>query len=137
MKTCTRCGTEKPETEFYNQPGGKNGLKSECKECTLAYNAEWRRKHPKRMAVKRRADHYKAKYNMSLAEYDDLLKAHDNSCAICGKSPEENGKRLCVDHDHETGRIRGLLCHSCNKGIGLFQDNPIFIQEAINYLRSH
>lgn len=55
-------------------------------------------------------------------------------CAVCG-DPRTKGKRLCIDHDHTTGEVRGLLCDRCNKGIGLFRDDPATIMSAINYLK--
>lgn len=73
-------------------------------------------------------------YGISLAEYDDMLESQSGSCAICSTTPEENGRRLDVDHCHETGRVRGLLCASCNLGIGKFKDNPSLLAEAIKYL---
>ena len=137
MRTCTSCGQEKNESEFYKQSGGKGGLKAACKECILKSNRKWRRNNSERMAELRRADHYKVKYNITIEDYDNMLEAQDNGCAICGKTPEDNRGRLHVDHDHETGEIRGLLCGNCNKALGLFQDDITSLRSAINYLRSN
>ena len=73
-------------------------------------------------------------YGISLADYDEMLEAQDNGCAICGKMPEENGQRLSVDHDHETGQVRGLLCRHCNSGLGYFMHGPERLRNAIAYL---
>jgi hypothetical protein len=73
-------------------------------------------------------------YGISLEEYDNMLESQLGCCAICAMTPEKNGRRLDVDHCHETGRVRGLLCASCNLGIGKFKDNPSLLAEAIKYL---
>jgi hypothetical protein len=74
-------------------------------------------------------------YNMTLDDYDAMLKTQNNQCVICGKTPEENGKRLCVDHDHETGAVRGLLCDKCNTGLGFFRDSIDLVSRAKKYLK--
>lgn len=76
------------------------------------------------------------KYGITLAEYDDMLESQAGGCAICGATPEENGKRLCVDHDHETDEVRGLLCNGCNVGLGRFLDNPALLRSAANYVEA-
>lgn len=68
---------------------------------------------------------------------DSMLAAQNNACAICGKTPNDNGRQLSVDHCHETMEVRGLLCVKCNAGIGMFCDNPMLLEQAIKYLRSH
>jgi len=77
-------------------------------------------------------------YGMSLADYDKLFKDQHGRCAICNTHVNElsskRKKNLCVDHCHETGEIRGLLCDSCNRGIGLFKDNPNILNKASLYL---
>lgn len=79
------------------------------------------------------------KYKMSAAEYEALLAIQDGVCAICGggEKVERNGRRrrLCIDHCHRSGEVRGLLCGTCNSGLGQFYDNPDLLQAAILYLR--
>lgn len=76
-----------------------------------------------------------------MEQYDEMLKAQDNVCAICGS--EETYVRygvvgkLAIDHDHETGQVRGLLCSRCNSGIGLLGDDPERAQAAVDYLMEH
>jgi hypothetical protein len=73
------------------------------------------------------------KYNLSERMYQSLLRRQDGRCAICGivmKSPQ-------VDHNHETGLLRGLLCGRCNKGLGCFLDSQGLLQRAIDYLEEH
>jgi hypothetical protein len=62
-----------------------------------------------------------------------IEQGHELVCAICGKP--ENGPQLCVDHDHESGKLRGFLCHQCNIGIGMFGDSPGRLAAAADYLR--
>lgn len=68
-------------------------------------------------------------------EYRTLLEAQGGICAICGRKPE--GQRLVVDHDHKSGRVRGLLCRSCNLGIGLFEDDPNRLKAALEFIERH
>jgi hypothetical protein len=62
-------------------------------------------------------------YGITLAEYEEMLKAQDYKCAICGNEDEVEGRRLAIDHCHTKGNVRGLLCGKCNRGLGLFYDN--------------
>lgn len=80
----------------------------------------------------------KRKWSLTLDQYNDILKKQKGLCAIC-KNPEtaHGGRALSVDHDHETGKIRGLLCHSCNTGIGHLKDNMATCKRAAHYLKKH
>jgi hypothetical protein len=68
--------------------------------------------------------------------YDELYEAQHGCCALCNE-PEEKFSWLCIDHDHETGKIRGLLCPNCNRGLGLLQDSPQLLQKAAAYVTAH
>jgi hypothetical protein len=76
----------------------------------------------------------KARHNMSEIQFNELAKQQDNTCAICGGT-EKLQRRLLVDHCHKTEKVRGLLCNSCNVGLGLFYDNVSLFQSAISYLK--
>ncbi len=76
--------------------------------------------------------HLKKTYNLSRDDYNNLLVAQENKCAICGAEEQE---RMVVDHCHTTGSVRGLLCNSCNCGLGFFQDNIEFMKKAIAYIK--
>jgi hypothetical protein len=90
-----------------------------------------------RVAVHRLNSRLKA-YRMTQDDFDALLLAQDGCCAICGK-PETAmrlgvPKALCVDHDHKTGRVRGLLCAHCNHAIGKLGEDPALIRRAADYV---
>lgn len=89
---------------------------------------EWRKKHPKRA----KATRFKRQYGITLEDFSAVRKTQKNRCAICYKrflkSPH-------VDHDHETGEFRGLLCLTCNAGIGLLKDSIVIVESAAKYLR--
>lgn len=78
----------------------------------------------------------RAAYGISLAQYEEMLVAQDGRCRICGSDKADSrGRSLHVDHDHATGRVRGLLCNQCNHAIGLLQDSPERFERAADYLR--
>lgn len=72
-------------------------------------------------------------YGITPEQYEFMEQQQGGVCAICGNK-NKNGNILCVDHDHENGKVRGLLCHNCNIAIGRFQDNKDFMRNAISYL---
>lgn len=78
-------------------------------------------------------------YKISLEEYEKMLKQQNSCCKICNINIEtlqnKRKKNFCVDHCHSTGKIRGLLCDSCNKGVGFFNDNTSLLEKAILYLK--
>lgn len=74
-------------------------------------------------------------YGITLEEHLSMIEAQDNRCAICDAVGDESAP-LHVDHDHETAKVRGLLCGPCNRGIGLFKDDPEVLERAARYLRN-
>lgn len=99
-------------------------------ERAKAYGKKYRTENKEKLARKGQAWHLKSTFGLSLDDYDCMVTAQDGKCAICG----EQNARLCVDHDHETGKIRGLLCRQCNAALGIFYDDPAILQQAIEYL---
>lgn len=94
------------------------------------------RQHPEKNTSSR----LKTVFGITLDEYNDMLKSQDERCAICGRHYTEasrDKRRLAVDHDHKTGRIRGLLCTNCNGAIGRFSDSVELMSKAIEYLNLH
>lgn len=107
-----------------------------------AYYREYYAKNKEKIRAKHR-DHYSKnyaskrmlkQYGITIEQYDEMLRAQNNSCAICKTDTPGGRGRWAVDHCHSTGRVRGLLCASCNLGLGHFKDNQAFLAEAISYL---
>ena len=109
-------------------------------EKAKAENNERARRTREKDPVKYRDYAYKwilwKKYRMTVDQFNAMVEAQDGVCAICGGPPQKR-ERLCVDHDHDTGAIRALLCGQCNSGIGLLGDDPARLEAAIAYLRAH
>ena len=154
---CYACKTQKPIAKM-----SSNGPRRphRCKACSKAASADYRRRHPdyarQYMAARRKANpekerrykelwqaahpdwarksHLKLNYNLSMSDYKQLHDSQNGLCAIC-KQPERKYKYLAVDHDHNTGHIRGLLCASCNNVLGLVKDDPRILSSAIAYLQ--
>ena len=122
MKDCAICGKQ-----FDNQGTAKKFCSPECTKEGRKANREkckdWYR------------DYYQKKlYNVSQDELEAVRSKADGKCMICGVSEKECHKGLHLDHDHVSGRVRGLLCSKCNKGLGLFQDNAELLMKAAGYL---
>lgn len=135
MKTCTKCLKEKALDQFQARVGRKHGAThSWCKACV--------RKANQRDYDAERGYKLKCTFGITLEEYNALSEEQDHLCAICRK-PETvvgNGKRvrkLAVDHDHTTGKVRGLLCTGCNTALGRFNDDITLLEKAIHYLKSY
>ena len=75
-------------------------------------------------------------FGITLIDYEVLLEKQNYKCLICGISQESLSQQMAVDHDHQTNKIRGLLCGSCNGGLGLFKDNILLLRKAIKYLKN-
>jgi Recombination endonuclease VII len=136
-KSCKRCGEVKPIESFSCHSSTKDGRKQDCRECHSKYHREQRLRNHRDVY---RVYELKRKYGMSLEEFNAMFASQDGKCAICGKTDFKGNirwKNLCVDHDHQTGKNRGLLCHRCNASIGYFEDDPGLLMKAIEYLRRH
>lgn len=105
--------------------------------CGTCYAKKHRKEHVENYRYAARSYVYQKTYKIDMEIYEDLLSAQQGKCAICGRTPEEAGKRkvLEVDHSHQTGLVRQLLCHMCNKGLGCFRDSIDDLFSAIAYLR--
>ena len=79
---------------------------------------------------KDREQKLKKNYGLSIADYNAMLEKQKGKCLVCGQY-----RKLVVDHCHEKGHVRGLLCSDCNAGLGFFRDNPTVLQTAITYLK--
>lgn len=140
-RVCNRCKEFKVWTEFAVNKKGINDRKSICKKCSnlaqIALNKSRKEKDPLDLSKVRRAKHLKLKYGMSLEDYDCMLQQQAGKCAICGKKDNglSNQKQLYIDHCHDLGHVRGLLCYYCNTVLGLAFDDVNILQSAIEYLK--
>jgi len=100
-------------------------------EKARARQRKYQAAHPEKIRENARANNLRRNHGITSEEYDALLVTQDGRCAIC----ERGDECLCVDHNHVTGVIRGLLCQGCNKALGFMQDNPGLLGQAANYLR--
>lgn len=98
------------------------------------YNNNWNKNNPDRVRISRKKCKLK-KYNLTLEEYSKLVESQDNKCGICNKV-FTNNIQACVDHDHTTNIVRGILCRNCNYGLGLLGDNLESAINVVNYLKS-
>ena len=137
-KTCTKCKTEKPLTEFRSRGGKqKHLLKSQCNSCLRNQHRQWCADNPERIEEYRKRDQWSltrrcARYGISPEQFVETFERQEGKCACCGKSITMIDS--AIDHNHETGALRGLLCTSCNRGLGLFQDSPSILSKAAAYL---
>lgn len=128
-KLCKDCQQEKPATDFPKQPRNKDGLNTYCRSCqTIRTKASPNYRSNVRIA------HLKKNYGITLDQYDEMFAKQKGVCAICSQPEVSKREYLCVDHDHASGRVRGLLCHDCNIGLGKFKDDATRLNKAIWYL---
>ena len=129
-KVCAKCGCRKELEMFHRQPSGPLGRHSWCKECAnAAQRASRVRNHAPE--AKRRWQIY-TRYRLTEADVVQLLEKQGGVCGICGFQM----RRQCIDHDHKTGVIRGLLCHPCNVALGHIERDG-FLDAAVRYLARH
>ena len=118
-KKCSTCDQTKPVSEFHRD--GQRYV-PQCKPCRRMLRKQWRATssaYRDRQAAHRRSWGLKA-YGLTIDTYEELLAAQGGVCAMCGQACS-TGRRLAVDHDHETGQVRGLLCYRCNRGLGVYE----------------
>lgn len=133
-KQCRSCNQVKPASAFRPDPKSRDGLFFRCRDCATANN---KRRHSETTPEQRRQyheKHLKRAYGITLKERDAMFDAQGGRCAICGAT-EHGGRNWHVDHDHETGVVRGILCHGCNHALGGAHDNPDTLIAAAGYLR--
>ena len=114
-RMCRKCEKLKWGCEFYQ-------YRKICKTCHLDNNRAWR------------AEQVGSDFGLTFQEYEDLLEAQNGLCAIC-KEKCLSGRRLAVDHDHVTGKVRGLLCLNCNTLLGKAHDDIDLLKRAVEYLQ--
>ena len=151
IKNCSDCGIEfQPYTSnqrrcpsCVKKQGGKykgHAGEQECKEC----GKKFIRKAPRQIYCSKecgsiRKYHLKRKYDLTLSEEKEIKELYGTDCMICGCATSQGSMKrnnLCIDHDHKTGKVRGILCHHCNCALGMFKDETGLLQRAIDYLFS-
>ncbi|MFF4581359.1 endonuclease VII domain-containing protein [Streptomyces sp. NPDC001389] len=116
-KRCRSCGEVKPQSEWHKNATASDGLATCCKPCK---------------AARGRAGHLKRSHGITEAQRDEMITAQGGVCVICRMAPAEH-----VDHDHQTGKVRGVLCFSCNAALGQFKDRPDVIRRAAAYVEGN
>jgi len=138
-KICTKCGQEKSLEDFHQDKSHKDGRCLRCKICRARYHKQWWQKVKGRYQKSKRQwreHHLKVNYGITIEQYKAMISAQNNTCKICGNKEVRisRGKitKLGVDHNHRTGRIRGLLCASCNSKLGWYEKNK---KQILSYLK--
>lgn len=127
LKECGRCKVVKTLDNFGSDKHTKFGVTSNCKTCVNS---------KPRHLVKNNS--LKSKYNISLADFKQMILNQGGNCAICKtKLYTLDIKSVHTDHCHTTGKVRGILCKYCNFGLGWFKDNTKLLENAITYLKFH
>lgn len=111
----------------------------EHKEAVAKSVSEWKKKNPDKVKATNRKSKLKSTYGLTLEQYYEIVKKQGNLCAACGRplpALEDNGRLPPVDHDHISGKVRGVLHRRCNLGIGQFEDSPELLRLAAEYLEA-
>lgn len=139
---CKDCHVDKPKDLFYARD-------TACKECRIAMRKQYYAANKEEHKIRcrkyyannkehldelRRQYERKRRYGLTQQQYELLLEKQAGQCAICHSVDNGHKASLEVDHDHITGKVRGLLCNKCNQGIGLLQDSEALLKNAIIYL---
>ena len=151
-KQCYQCMEIKPRTEFSIRSTGK--INSYCRQCyntiqqtwrsnnRASARAIWQKSHSRIVEggmMAQQAQHLKYAYAMTPEEFNELYEVQKGCCACCGNlfGPRKNKTTINVDHDPVTNKVRGLLCHSCNRGLGCFKENIENLRLAVKYLEKY
>lgn len=135
-KQCRICEIVKPTSDYHRSSRNAGGLATACKPCLREYNIRWRagwsREQIEREQERQRISKACATYGITAEQYAELYS--DHRCHACGCGPAGRWRRHHIDHDHETGAIRGLLCHHCNTALGLLGDSADRIRALLAYV---
>jgi hypothetical protein len=137
-KICTKCKEEKNLDQFKNRRGNqKHLLHSWCKSCEYQAAQDWRKENPEKIKVYRAKDKWTLhkrtrRMGITVDEFWTMYENQKGKCPICLQNIEAEDS--AIDHNHTTGLVRGILCKSCNRGIGLLKDSSAVLNRASNYL---
>lgn len=151
MKRCSKCKETKPVSAFSKNKAMRDGYGNWCKACRGIYHNSEEAKIKRRDYMRRlrstpegyrkaRSAQLLCKYGIDMDDYDDMFRFQNGQCAICYRTPEEcsdartGTQALFIDHDHESGHVRGLLCNRCNRAIGMFGHDVALLRLAAEYL---
>lgn len=154
MKECQKCKIVQEVSNFYKRTRSKDGLQCICKTCNAVHrNSQYHKNHEhelkklsdynNRESSKIRRINFQLRklYNVDLDFYNTKLLSQDNRCAICKTHESEFKTRLSLDHDHESGKIRGILCTNCNVNVGFLEKGKSrkiqLIEETLEYINEH
>lgn len=129
-KICIKC--KKPKSDYHKDKHSSDGFRNICKECAKEKSKEYYRLSDRYRSIVRNSG-LKNRFGITNEDYFEMLKDQGGVCGICETLPED-GKYFHIDHDHESGEIRGLLCKNCNHGLGNFRDDVNILKNAIEYL---
>jgi hypothetical protein len=132
MKYCPKCDTVKSLEEF-TKAGEYKAATTYCTPCWRDWQSEYYHANKDRMRRKSIA----RIYGITMEELEELEASHGNRCAVCKVEADTENRNLCVDHDHDTGKVRGLLCKQCNSAAGLLGDSSQRVAALAAYLVSH
>jgi hypothetical protein len=130
-RRCGQCRDIKPDSAYYSDSDAV------CRSCIVG---KARVRQPEDKRVRSRRKHLKREYGLDPSQVLQMLERQNGRCAICALEMTPPGSAptsMCVDHSHETNRVRQLLCSSCNKLLGFAKDDPVTLHAAIRYLREH
>jgi hypothetical protein len=127
QKWCPTCAAFKPVEQFPKNRANADGLGGYCKPC---HNAKGKETYT-RLYGSTREYHLRRRYGITRDEVDAMIEAQGGTCAACAGKPEH------VDHDHRTGKVRGILCFNCNQALGNVRDNTAVLSGLLSYLRRH
>jgi len=156
-KLCNGCGNIYPIDDYNLRANGRGGYKrrSRCRKCECEWQKRYQKDYPEEM--RERKKRYKEKdperyyklsrkhalrsswkrYGHDPDKVERYFESHSGYCEICGIKPTKGAGRLHIDHDHDTGEIRGMLCLKCNTGLGQFNDDVKTLKSAIKYLKKN
>ncbi len=152
LKRCSKCGENKPISEFRSVPartryrnGSVHGTRPSerfcyCRPCWREIKKAYRKRKPETASNRRQRI---KNYGLTEADYEAMEKSQDGLCAICRQAETFKHPRakkvsaLAIDHDHKTGKVRGLLCCRCNWILGSAEDDVNLLREAVAYLEKH
>lgn len=138
IKICACCKQSLDSIHFHNKKEAKDGLQSYCKKCKTI-RRQIRRSHTPDCKIKNKSYYLKSTYGITQLDFDLLYKNQNSQCKICNDSISNiigntKSRKAHVDHDHLTGKVRGLLCTKCNTLLGMANDSIPILKEAIKYL---